>query len=71
MATRRKPSKPGRSVRGPKKRRIRLAPMLTREELEWLQASAKADLRSVANFVELLIEAELKRRVRPVTRPPW
>jgi hypothetical protein len=45
--------------------------MLTREELEWLQASAKADLRSVANFVELLIEAELKRRVRPVTRPPW
>jgi len=44
----------------PKKVHLRVCPQLTRQETQRLQARAKADLRSIADYVARLIEQDLR-----------
>ena len=52
----------------PKKARLGASPQLTEQERRRLQASAKADLRSIAEYVALLIEEDLRRRSTKASR---
>lgn len=42
--------------------RLRVSPKLTEQEIKHLKASAKADLRSIADYVVQLIEKDLRKR---------
>ncbi len=66
---RRKPTKSLRPKPARPKVRIHTTPKLTRSEFEKLQARAAAEMRSVANYVAVLVVQPLKGKGRRKLRP--
>ena len=63
MAERRPRKKPTKTLRPPpRKLRLRVSPHLTEQETRRLKARAKANLRSIADYVSRLIEVDLRKR---------
>ena len=57
------PQRPRKTLRPPpQKLRLRVSAQLTEQETRRLQARAKADLRSIADTVARLVEADLRKR---------
>jgi hypothetical protein len=63
------PPRPRKTLRPkPPKVRLRVSPQLTEQEVKRLRASAKADLRSIADYVARLIEKDLRKGSKPRRR---
>ena len=57
------PQRPRKTLRPPpQKLRLRVSAQLTEQETRRLQARAKANLRSIADYVSRLIEVDLRKR---------